>query len=145
MAVVIEAARADDFDAVLALLALSGLPEAGLGGHRDSLLVARIDGELVGSAALELYGESALLRSVAVAPAYRGRGVGRCLTDAALLLARAQDVRRVYLLTTTAPDFFAGLGFTRVDRAAVPPALQASAEFSGACPDTACVMARALV
>jgi len=144
MAVVIEAAHPDEFDAVLALLAQSGLPEAGLRDHRDSLLVARIDGELVGSAALELYGEFALLRSVAVDTAQRGRGVGRCLTDAALLFARAHDVRRVFLLTTTASEFFASLGFEPVDRSVVPAAVQASAEFRGACPDSARAMTRAL-
>ena len=145
MAVVIEAAHPDDFDTVLALLAQSGLPEAGLREHRDGLFVARIDGELVGSAALELYGEYALLRSVAVDPVHRSQGVGRCLTDAALLFARAHDVRRVYLLTTTAPDYFDRLGFELVDRAAVPAAVQASAEFRIACPASARAMIRALV
>ena len=145
MAIVIEAAHPDDFDTVLALLAQSGLPEAGLRDHRDSLLVARIEGELVGTAALEMYGECALLRSVAVYPAHRDKGVGRCLTDAALMFARAHAVRRVYLLTTTAPDFFHRLGFEPVDRAAVPAAVRASAEFTGACPASARAMTRSLV
>ena len=144
MAVVIESAHADDFDAVLDLLAQARLPEAGLRDHRDSLFVARIDGCLVGSAAVELYGDYALLRSVAVDAAHRGRGVGRCLTDAALLFARAHGVRQVYLLTETAPGFFASLGFAPVDRSAVPAAVQASAEFQYACPASAFVMAKAL-
>ena len=145
MAIVIEAAHPDDFDTILALLERSGLPEAGLRDHRDCLLVARIDGELAGCAGLELYGQSALLRSVAVEAAHRGKSVGRCLTDAALLLARAHGVGRVYLLTTTAAEFFAALGFEPVDRAAVPAAVQTSAEFRGACPDSARAMVRALV
>ena len=144
MAIVIESAHADDFDTVLDLLAQSKLPEAGLRDHRDSLFVARIDGRLVGSAAVELYGDYALLRSVAVDAAYRGLGVGRCLTDAALLFARAHGVRQVYLLTDTAPGFFAGLGFEPVDRSAVPAAVQISAEFTGACPARARAMARSL-
>jgi N-acetylglutamate synthase-like GNAT family acetyltransferase len=144
VAIVIEAAHPDDLGRVLALLAEAGLPEAGLRDHRDGLLVARIDGELVGCAAVEMYGTRALLRSVAVCPAHRGRGVGRCLTDAALLFARAHEVRDVYLLTTTAQDYFRSLGFEPVDRAAVPAALHASAEFQGACPATAQVMTRVL-
>lgn len=144
MAIVIEGAHPDDFDAVLALVKESGLPEAGLLDHRDGLLIARLDGQLIGSAALELYGEHALLRSVAVSPGHRGMGVGRCLTDAALVFARAHGVRRVYLLTTTAPEFFRGLGFESTDRAAVPAAVQSSAEFRFACPATALVMTRAI-
>ncbi len=146
MAIVIDAAHADDFDAVLALLETSGLPGAGLRDHRDNLFVARIDGrgDPIGSAAVELYGDFALLRSVAVASAHRGKGVGRCLTDAALLFARAHGVRQVYLLTETASAFFAGQGFEVVDRSEVPAAVHASAEFRGACPSTARAMARSL-
>jgi len=144
MAIVIESARADDLDRVLDLLAQAKLPEAGLLDHRDNLLVARIDHRLVGSAAVELYGDYALLRSVAVDAAHRGLGVGRCLTDAALLFAKAHGVRQVYLLTETAPKFFAGLGFAPVDRSAVPAAVRASAEFQYACPASAVAMMHSL-
>ena len=59
----------------------------------------------MGSAALELYADGALLRSVAVAPQWQGRGLGHALTDAAIRLARDRHVPAIYLLTTTAERF----------------------------------------
>lgn len=143
MAIVIESALPDDLETVLVLLSRSKLPETGL---RDvqTLLVARVNRRLVGCAALELYLPYALLRSVAVDEAYRGQGIGRCLTDAALIAARQYGVQAVYLLTETAPKFFASLGFGPVDRADVPAAVQASPEFSGACCQSAVAMTRSL-
>ncbi|HMQ35080.1 MAG TPA: GNAT family N-acetyltransferase, partial [Chloroflexaceae bacterium] len=106
-----------DLPAVLELLAASNLPRDGLAEHFDAAVVARDGAAVVGSAALELYGEAALLRSVAVAEGLRGQGLGRELTTAALELARARGVRRVYLLTTTAEGYFPSFGFAPVSRA----------------------------
>ena len=47
-------------------------PLDGLADHLATTLVARRDGAIVGSAALEMYPDGALLRSVAVAPTCRG-------------------------------------------------------------------------
>lgn len=125
---------------VLQLLRDSGLPHAGLSDHAANLLVAVQGGRLVGSAALELYGDAALLRSVAVTPALRGRGVGVALTRAVLDLARERGVREVYLLTETAADFFARLGFRRIPRREAELAVGASEEFTTACPASATCM-----
>jgi amino-acid N-acetyltransferase len=58
--------------------------------------------------------------------------------------AREAGIGRLYLLTTTAADFFAALGYERVDRGEVPEAVRGSAEFSDLCPDTAVAMRRRL-
>lgn len=144
MRLVIEPARPEVVPAVLDLLARAKLPESGLRENVATLLVAWQDGRLVGCAALELYGSSALLRSVAVDEACRGQGIGRCLTDAALIAAKHHGVSQVYLLTETAPAFFASQGFRAIDRAEVPPAVQASPEFSWACCQNARAMTRPL-
>jgi amino-acid N-acetyltransferase len=142
--VLIDPATPTDLPALLALLTASGLPHAGLAEHLATGLVARTTDALVGSAALELYGPSALLRSVAVAPALRGQGLGQRLTSAALALARAYGVRQIYLLTTTAEGYFPRFGFTPIARATVDPAVQASVEFTSACPANARVLTLAL-
>jgi amino-acid N-acetyltransferase len=100
--------------------------------------------QVVGSGALELYGDAALLRSVAVAPEQRGQGLGQQLTQAALDLARQHGVRQVYLLTETAADFFPRFGFRPIARADVTPAVQRSVEFTSACPQSALVMGASL-
>lgn len=138
----IEAAHPRDLAAVLDLLRRSQLPTDDLERHWPTTLVARCDGRVVGSAALELYGSGALLRSVAVDATLRGAGLGQRLTEAALDLARTNRVKTVYLLTTTAGDFFPRFGFRRIERSDVEPAVQASVEFTTACPSTALVLAR---
>jgi len=130
-----------DLPAVLDLLERSRLPGDGLAEHAATLLVARDGDRIVGSAALELYGTAALLRSVAVDPDRRGTGLGQRLTSAALELARQRGVRTVYLLTETAGDFFPRFGFRAIGRDAVDPAVRASVEFTTLCPASALAMA----
>ena len=134
-----------DLPAILALLDASRLPRAGIEDHVASTLVARQDsGVVVGTAALELYGGAALLRSVVVAATLRGQGLGAALTTAALALARQRGVRSVYLLTETAGRFFPRFGFHAISRAEVDYAVLASTEFTTACPKSAMVMVKQL-
>lgn len=141
-ATAISAAHPEDFAAVLDLLRRSELPTDDLERHLPTILVARRDGRVVGSAALELYGSGALLRSVAVDAALRGEGLGHRLTEAALTLARDRRVKTVYLLTTTAGEFFPRFGFRPIERAEVHADVRASVEFTSACPSSALVLAR---
>ncbi len=137
---VIEAANAEDLPAILAFLEKSGLPQDGLSDHLTTTVVARENQTLVGSAALELYGTAALLRSVAVADHLRGQGLGQQLTQAALKLAKEHGVTLVYLLTETASGFFPRFGFHPLPRSEVMPAVQRSVEWTTACPVTAQAM-----
>jgi amino-acid N-acetyltransferase len=89
-----------------------------------------------------VYADGALLRSVAVAQDRRGTGLGHQLTDAALDLARTQGIESLFLLTTTAENYFPKFGFERITRAEVPPGVQQSIEFRSACPASAVVMRR---
>jgi amino-acid N-acetyltransferase len=138
--ITIEPAGAADKAAVWQLLQACELPTEGLAEHWAAALVAWQRSAVVGSAALELYGEYALLRSVAVAAGHRGGGLGVKLAEAALDLARQHGVIEVYLLTETAAEFFPKLGFDAVSRDQVPEAVRASVEFTSACPDTALAM-----
>lgn len=129
-----------DYPGIEALLREHHLPEAGLRPHLETTLVARDDGRIVGSAALEVYDGSALLRSVTVTGPKRGTGLGRALALAAIDLARERGVDAVYLLTETAARFFAHLGFRETSRSSVAPAVQSSVEFVSACPASAVCM-----
>lgn len=131
-----------DHEAVTTLLRDSQLPTDGVAEWLDQFWVAEHQGRVVGMAGMERYGDSGLLRSVAVTQEWRGTGIGRTLVDRVLTEGRAAGVREVYLLTTTAEHYFPRLGFGCVDRETVPAALQASAEFKGACPASAVVMRR---
>ena len=143
--VTIAAAKREDLPEIFALLEECDLPKEGLATHISTTLVARKGTEIVGCSALELYQESALLRSVGVKPSYRSRGLGRRLTIAALNLGMQHKISNVYLLTETANVFFSKLGFEPISRADVPENVQRSVEFTTLCPDTAMVMTKVLL
>ena len=140
MSVVFEPAVREDLAEVRALLGASGLPTDGLGEHLESTLVAREEDRVVGTAAVELYGPYALLRSVAVDKDHRGDGLGQRLTRGALGIARERGVREAFLLTETADNFFPRFGFEPVERSAVPEPIRGSVEFVSACPADAGAM-----
>jgi amino-acid N-acetyltransferase len=140
MDVRIEHADHGDQPAIFELLETSQLPTAGLELHLETALVVREQGEIIGCSALEMYGKYALLRSVAVAPAARGGGLGKQLVEAALNLARERGAVSVYLLTETAGAFFTRFGFHPVARSAIPGIVQTSVEFTCACPISALAM-----
>lgn len=97
-------------------------------------------GETVGYGGLELYGEDALLRSVVVLPHARGKGLGRSLTEGVLDRARAAGAQRAFLLTTTAEDFFAHLGFAVIDRAVAPASILDTRQAKTICSSAALLM-----
>lgn len=142
--VVLRRARPEDLPSLEALLAAEKLPLAGVREHLGGFLVAVTAGGVIGTIGLEVYGDVGLLRSAVVAPAARRRGVAALLAMRLIEDARARGVKALYLLTETAADYFERAGFRRIARADIPQALHASAELSGACPDSAVCMVRTL-
>jgi amino-acid N-acetyltransferase len=141
---VIEPATERDLPAIRSLLARLDLPLAGVDDQVPTMLVAREGGAIVGTAALEVYAEGALLRSVAVEPRWQGHQLGQQLTNAALRLAGVHGAGTVFLLTTTAEQFFPRFGFRPIAREDVPASVRGSVEFQSACPASAVVMRKHL-
>jgi amino-acid N-acetyltransferase len=130
---------------VAALLGRSGLPTEDLAEYACRLWRFRDErGAVIGVAGLEVYGQDALLRSVAVVPAQRRRGIGAGIVRGTLEQAAASGARRVFLLTATAADFFTALGFTPIERALAPARIAATREFTTLCPASAACMMKAL-
>ena len=138
--VAVRAARAADRAAIERLLGAAGLPLAGVADHLGEFLVAITSAGIVGTVAVESYPPSGLLRSVAVDASQRGRGLGALMTLRAIERARSRGLAALYLLTTTASEYFSRFGFRAVPKAALPPEVGASEELKGACPDTAVCM-----
>lgn len=139
-----QGAPADDA-ALRALLDGAGLPSDDVAAERQEFVVAIEDGRIVGSVALELAGPDALIRSLAVAPESRGRGLGAALTDRAVALARRRGVTALYLLTTTAREYALRRGFEPIERGEVPSSIAALPQFRTLCPATAVCMRLRLV
>ena len=136
----IEDARADDTASIREVLAAVGLPTAGVGAPRGRFVVVREGHAVVGCAGLEVYGDAALLRSLAVLPAYRGRGLGGRLAREIVERARLLGARQALLLTTSVAAMAAGMGFEAVPRDQVPAEVRDSWEFKADCCGSATCM-----
>ncbi|WP_018623795.1 arsenic resistance N-acetyltransferase ArsN2 [Kangiella aquimarina] len=108
------------------------------------LFTLELDEQTVGVVGLELHGESALVRSLAVAESERGQGLGVLLLKHAEAAAQILGVKELYLLTTTAADFFRKLGYEVADRTIAPPSIAQSKQFAGICPASATFMVKRL-
>ena len=109
-----------------------------------ALYVVRADIGRVGCIGIERYGDAGLLRSAAIQERHRGEGYGRAAVRALEAEARDAGVETLYLLTMTAADFFADMGYEEIERDDAPETVRGSAEFSDLCPETAVVMRRSL-
>jgi arsenite methyltransferase len=138
----IRAATVADLPAVRELLASAALPVEGVEAQFGSSYAVAVSqsGAIIGAEGIETYGSSGLLRSAVVDPAWRGRGVGEALSKDRLTWARTVGLRELYLLTTTAAEYFRKFGFVPVERDSAPAELQASSEFASVCPSSATTM-----
>jgi amino-acid N-acetyltransferase len=135
-----QTATAIDLPAVLELLEANKLPTAGVQDHLEHFLLEFTGSDLTACAGLEVHDHAGLLRSVAVADSHRAMGLGSKLVQTILEQARNQKLSSVSLLTETAHDYFPRFGFEITPRESLPESLHASAEFRGACPDSAIAM-----
>jgi len=78
-----------------------------------------------------------LLRSLVVHPNHQAEGLGRFLTNELESFARKRGVKALYLLTTTAADFFLKLGYQFAQKATVPDPIKSTEEFKSICPELA--------
>jgi UDP-N-acetylmuramate: L-alanyl-gamma-D-glutamyl-meso-diaminopimelate ligase len=123
-------ARVDDLEAIGALLESVGLIEPVGEEQITSFFTLKNERGLVGTVALEVYGDDSILHSLAVDKDARNSGYGWMLADMAVSQARWRGVRRIYLLTETASDFFAAkFGFRVVDRSTMSKAVSQSETF----------------
>jgi amino-acid N-acetyltransferase len=143
--VLVAANSAEPLDEIKLLLAACDLPTSDI-SPSDSMLFFghHSDGELVGVVGLERYGTVALLRSLAVAPAQRRHGLGKSLVEFAEAYAAKQGIGSLYLLTTTAREFFFRQGYTDTAREGAPSSIKATSQFSGLCPSTSAFMSKRL-
>lgn len=77
--------------------------------------VGEIDGELIGCGALHvLWSDLGEVRTVAVHPKVRGKGVGHAIVERLLAVAADLHLQRIFVLTFE-QEFFARHGFTEIE------------------------------
>ena len=121
----------DDIEGVNRLLTGYDIPPVEDTDQVETLVMrGDVAGQLSGTVSLQATGDSAFLFGLAVTPERRGEGLGWVLGDCVLRRSRTLGVRRVYLVTSSAADFFAGkLGFRPVDADAVDPSVRETTNF----------------
>jgi amino-acid N-acetyltransferase len=111
-------ASSEDLQDILDLLSQVQLPHDGVAENVGGFLVARDESSrVVATIGLERHGDTALLRSAAVAPEYQGCGIGSRLTENLLHRATSNGVERVVLLTSTQANSLRGVSDSAKARA----------------------------
>lgn len=98
------------------------------------------EADFVGIIGLEKFVDVALLRSMVVFDKFRNKGYRGKIINQILEEAAAKEIKEIFLLTTTAKEFFEKLGFEAVERSLVPDAIKTTTEFSSLCPESACCL-----
>lgn len=128
------------FSAFLHQLKMAGLPFEDLDKDKH-LLVGYYENEnLIGTGGVEIYGDFGLLRSVSVVGNYKGKKIGSKITMHLIDKAKESNLKGLYLLTETAPDFFQKFGFDVTGREHVANEVKNSKEFTHVCPVSAVCM-----
>ena len=127
------------------LLRQCNLPVRDLSGNKRINLFDKIKkGDPVGIVGIEIYGNTGLLRSLAVAENQRGNGLGQRLVEHAEECAAQSGIQSLWLLTETALGFFEKLSYISTERSAAPMAIRQSTQLKDLCPASAVLMTKAL-
>lgn len=129
-----------DLNLLRSFLEKNELPHDDIQLKGNRFFLYREGNTLVGCGGIELYGESCLLRSVAVAKEFRDCGFGKHMVADLMSRATEHQIWRVWLLTETAEAFFNKLGFSKHSRSDAPDEIKKSSEFSSVCPVSAVLM-----
>jgi len=134
-----------DIPMVRRFLSTVNLPYEDIDKHISHCLLAIKKDHLAGMVGIEIAGNTALLRSLAVDEIDRNKHIGSTLFDKIRSYAQLNDVKELYLLTATAAEFFERKEFKRINRDEVPEEIKRTEEFKNICPSTAVCMKREIV
>ncbi|MGB9700177.1 MAG: arsenic resistance N-acetyltransferase ArsN2 [Thermodesulfobacteriota bacterium] len=141
----VEFASPGDEPWIRQLLISCGLPQEDLhGDHFKHFLVYKEKGLILGVVGLEIFGKVALLRSLAVNGPHRNRGIASQMVAKIEEYARSLQISKLYLLTTSAEEFFAKRGYQRSDRKLAPLEIRTTREFQEICPDSSVCLSKDL-
>ncbi len=125
---------------VMALLTLANLPVNDIGENVE-LFALETNEQIIATAGLETNGRIGLLRSVSVLDSQKGKGYGLLIVQKLEKYAERQGIKELYLLTTTAKEFFEKkCNYKVIERTHVPTEIQSSQQFASVCPSSAVVM-----
>jgi amino-acid N-acetyltransferase len=132
-------ASQNSFTAAIDLLKKNNLPTEDITSGTQLFVVEDGD-EVVATIAVEYDYNDALLRSLSVSEEKRKSGIGAELVSFIEDYVQKQGVQAIFLLTTTAADFFSKRGYKIIDRNDVPEFIQNTKEYSVICASSSTLM-----
>jgi hopanoid C-3 methylase len=120
MSLKIKLAKPNETKKVGNLLKKCNLSTEGLKEQINNFYLAELNNGLVGSIGLEIYGKYGIIRSTAVLPQYRKKGIGAKLAKKMIDFAESRGIDEIYLKTENEEKFFSGIGFRRITPDRIP-------------------------
>jgi amino-acid N-acetyltransferase len=136
-------ASQNSFSAAIALLKKNNLPTEDLDPGKQLFVIEEGD-EVIATVAVEYNFNDALLRSLSVSKEKRNSGIGAELVGFIEDYVQKQGVQNIYILTTTAAEFFSKRGYLIIDRNTVPQFIQQTREYSVLCASSSTLMKKEL-
>jgi len=136
-------ASQNSFSAAVALLKKNNLPTEDI-NPGTQLFVMEEGNKVLGCIAVEYDYNNALLRSLSVSEEKRNEGIGMKLVEFIEDYVKKQGVQTIFMLTTTAADFFSKQGYEAVDRNSAPLFIKNTEEYSMLCSSSAVLMKKEL-
>jgi amino-acid N-acetyltransferase len=136
-------AQNQDFDAAIQLLEKHQLPTSDIKDNVELYGIYEGD-SMIGTIGLEAFNTEGLLRSVCIDAARQSKGLGTIILKKFEEKISQTGIQNLYLLTTTAKDFFEKNNYHIISRDTVPAAIKQTAEFTSVCPSSAIVMQKEL-
>ncbi len=131
-----------DLQTIKELLNISKLPSEDCEEHIGNFMVIEEKEKIVGVGGLEICGAIGLVRSIAVAPEHRGKGVAKQIYKSIENKAHGLGINTLYLLTESTAEYFKKLGFIIQERSEAPLSVMETKQFKELCPSSAKVMYR---
>jgi amino-acid N-acetyltransferase len=136
-------ASQNNFSSAIELLKENNLPTEDINPATE-LFVLEENNCVLGTVAVEHNADTALLRSLAVSKDKRNNGLGEKLVSFIEERLAKNGIQEIYLLTTTASEFFTKRGYEKMNRNDAAPFIKSTAEFSSLCSSSAIVMKKQL-
>lgn len=130
----------EDRKGIISLLMDNMLPTGDLNKSPVTFFVAALENRILGTIGLERYDKIGLLRSLAVADDFKNQGIGARLVEFLFQYCTREGISDLYLMTTTAYQYFPRYGFTTINRDTIPNSIRQTSEFSSLCSTEAVVM-----
>lgn len=135
----------DEINQLKTLLISSKLPTEDIDNNNISQFYGIFDSNnLIAAIGSEIYHKNALLRSLVVDPKFRGNGLAKALVDFMEDNLKQNNIKSIYLLTTTAESFFLKVGYAIKKRSEAPEEIQSTSQFSDLCPSSSSLMMKSL-